>query len=676
MRKQFLLMLILCFTASMVWAEWIDVATARKVAQTVAQREGAASSLRSASDLPLVYAAAPGQSGTALRSGTMEGAADYFVFNFPGEKGFAIVAGDDRVRPVLGYSDEGSFDPDNLPENFRGMLAYYQDQIAWANNKGIEATPDIAAEWSRYMSGTALRAGGKSVLLETANWNQYDPYNRKTPMFSNEVTEVHAPTGCSATAMGIIMKYYRFPEQANMEKGIASYEGIDISYDKYDWENIPKELNASSSIYEINAVAELLWECGANIHTKYSLGTGCASDENVLNAMRDVFGYSLQMKALDQWLEKYSWEEWKSILRNELDNRHPVLYASSTEQRIDALSGKGHMFVCDGYDSYDRFHFNWGWGGLYNGFYLLSSLDPKNDLVWGGYNQRHRMIINIKPNNPNENTSSILLRSSLYSIGFEYVEWRGGWYGGVEYTIVNGGNTPFEGYYALVSVDQEENIVDILNISGITFLDVFSSSQCLTLKDPNVCIMLAYSSNKQDWVLVRGATPEIACKFKPIEGPISEYPIYYDLDVWGEPQITGIEANVIGKLEYGKVGTIQLTPLEGYSLPKTNEIHMQIGSETIVMGNAPATESFSHYDNIYWDENTGIITIPFVAGPVHIDTRGKQVGSDDEIKDLESTSLSSLTYILNGESYEILLGYWKSFTVILPSDIQASYSPS
>lgn len=145
MRKQFLLMLVLCLTASLTWAERIDVATARKVAGSVAQREGVTSGLRSASDLSLVYAAAPGQSGSALRSGTMEGSADYFVFNFPGEKGFAIVAGDDRVRPVLGYSDKGSFDPDKLPENLRGMLAYYQDQITWANDKGIEATPDIAA---------------------------------------------------------------------------------------------------------------------------------------------------------------------------------------------------------------------------------------------------------------------------------------------------------------------------------------------------------------------------------------------------------------------------------------------------------------------------------------------------------------------------------------------------
>ena len=98
MRKQFLLMLVLCLTASLTWAERIDVATARKVAGSVAQREGVTSGLRSASDLSLVYAAAPGQSGSALRSGTMEGSADYFVFNFPGEKGFAI------VRVTTGYA--------------------------------------------------------------------------------------------------------------------------------------------------------------------------------------------------------------------------------------------------------------------------------------------------------------------------------------------------------------------------------------------------------------------------------------------------------------------------------------------------------------------------------------------------------------------------------------------
>ena len=106
-------------------AERIDVSTARKVAENVAN---AGSGLRSAGDLTLVYAAAPGKSSSALRSGTVDGAADYFVFNVPGNKGFVIVSGDDRAYPVLGQSDEGNFDPDNLPENLRAILAYIKSK--------------------------------------------------------------------------------------------------------------------------------------------------------------------------------------------------------------------------------------------------------------------------------------------------------------------------------------------------------------------------------------------------------------------------------------------------------------------------------------------------------------------------------------------------------------------
>ena len=147
----------LCLAVGQSWAERIDVATAREVARTVASR---GSTLRSAGELSLVYAAAPGQTGSALRSASAAGEADYFVFNVPGDGGFVIVAGDDRVRPVLGYSHSGSFDPDNLPENLRGWLAEYQRQIAWAENNAVEATPKIAAEWNRYLNGMVVKNSG------------------------------------------------------------------------------------------------------------------------------------------------------------------------------------------------------------------------------------------------------------------------------------------------------------------------------------------------------------------------------------------------------------------------------------------------------------------------------------------------------------------------------------
>ena len=100
-----------------------------------------------------------------------------FVFNVGNDHGFVIVSGEDRVRPVLGYTDKGTFDPDNLPDNMRAWLANYQEQITWAADHLDTASPEISAEWSRYLSGAALRADN-GVLLETANWDQGDPYNR------------------------------------------------------------------------------------------------------------------------------------------------------------------------------------------------------------------------------------------------------------------------------------------------------------------------------------------------------------------------------------------------------------------------------------------------------------------------------------------------------------------
>ena len=95
MRKQFLLLMALCLAVGQSWAERIDVATAREVARTVASR---GSTLRSAGELSLVYAAAPGQTGSALRSASAAGEADYFVFNVPGDGGFVIVAGATPTR--------------------------------------------------------------------------------------------------------------------------------------------------------------------------------------------------------------------------------------------------------------------------------------------------------------------------------------------------------------------------------------------------------------------------------------------------------------------------------------------------------------------------------------------------------------------------------------------------
>lgn len=378
MRKQLLLMLILCLSATMVWAERIDVSTARKVAENVAN---AGSGLRSAGDLSLVYVAAPGKSGSALRSGTVDGAADYFVFNVSGNKGFVIVSGEDRALPVFGYSDEGAFDPDNLPDNLRYMLAYYQNQITWLERSGIEVTADIQAEWSHYLNGTNFRSTAQEVVLETAEWDQGKPYNGMTPLISGE----HALTGCVATAQAIIMRYHQYPVRAI--GGVSSYDGVSTTYDDYDWANMP--LTYPRDGYgdaRDNAVAKLMWHCGANVEMSYGLSASGASMKLPAKSYVEVFGYSPAIRYLKK--ETYRWEEWKEMIRKELDAGYPLSYGGQS-------SGGGHAFVCDGYDAQGFFHINWGWGGYSNGFFALSVLDSNygND----GYSDSQEMILNIRP---------------------------------------------------------------------------------------------------------------------------------------------------------------------------------------------------------------------------------------------------------------------------------------
>lgn len=402
MKRRLLLLFVLFSMALWTMAERIDVATARKIAENVAASN--TGGLRSASKLSLIYAAAPGQAKNALRSsGAVEGTADYFVFNIGANKGFVIVAGDDRVRPVLGYSDEGNIDFDNLPENLRAHLAYYQSQISWVENKAIDQSAEIASEWSSYLSGATLRSG-EGVLLSTANWSQGDPYNRECPYLtgfdgSGHNIEGRALTGCVATAMGIIMKYHEYPAKAVNPPVSNSYEEngrpvtttIDYSAG-YDWNNMLDDYRSNFTEEQGNAVATLLYHCGANVEMSYGISASSANTPRVAKALSDVFGYSPEIRFLPK--DAYRWKEWKAMIREELDARFPLIY--------DGQSTKdgGHAFVCDGYDANGLFHINWGWGGSSNGYFQLSVLDDNGDGI--GFSEGQGAILHIRSSESGE----------------------------------------------------------------------------------------------------------------------------------------------------------------------------------------------------------------------------------------------------------------------------------
>lgn len=377
MRKQILLIMILCLSATMVWAERIDVSTARKVAENVAN---AGSGLRSAGDLSLVYAAVPGQSGSTLRSGTVNGDADYFVFNVGSENGFVIIAGDDRVRPVLGYADEGSFDAGKLPPNAAAWLAGYQEDISEAISKGIQPSVAIQQEWNKYLNGRS-RLRSAPVLLKTPSWGQGEPYNQACP----DVAQGKAVTGCVATAMAIVMKYHGAPTEASSTNRRTDFNGLTVTYAPYQWSNMLDTYSGGTyTDAQADAVAQLMWHCGINVSMKYGLNESSAYMADAVNAMTDVFNYPTTRIV---YPESRTVNEWEGLLRAELDAKRPVLYEVG---RIP----KGHVFVFDGYDSDGRYHANWGWNGLANGYYPLYILDPDND---GNLYNVRSMAIGIKP---------------------------------------------------------------------------------------------------------------------------------------------------------------------------------------------------------------------------------------------------------------------------------------
>ena len=382
-RKSLLLLSVFCLSIVGAWAERIDLSTARKVAESVAK---GSSALRSSGDLSLVYMAVPGQSGAALRSGAMTDIADYFVFNFSGNNGFAIVAGDDRVHPILGYSLEGQFNPENLPENLSAHLEYYQDQITWAEEQNIEPSADVSAEWSSYLSGTALRSGG-GVSLETAKWDQVSPYNAMCPTVNGQ----RALTGCGATATAIIMRYHQWP--LGTQKGVSvhplasehpEWRCEPLNYSSgYNWNSMPLTVTGNNA----PEIAKLMWHIGANINMVYTRNESSSSVSDAAMALKNVFDYSLTTRAVRR--DFYSDVEWERLLINELDAGRPVLYRGNTKENA------GHLFVCDGYDSNHYFSINWGWSGYCNGYFLLSALGNEES---GKFYYGHWMMIGAKKN--------------------------------------------------------------------------------------------------------------------------------------------------------------------------------------------------------------------------------------------------------------------------------------
>ncbi len=298
---------------------------------------------------------------------TNKGAAALYIFNT--FDGFVIVSADDCETPIIGYSREGRFDPNNVPIQMESYLQDFVARIQYGIENHIEADEATARQWELVKSLGRLTesTSAKSVpALLTSKWHQGCLYNSLCPEMGGPCE--HAEAGCVAVAMAQIMRYWGYPT-AGWGSHSYSNDGLTLSADfgntTYDWEHMPDSLTENSSEAEIEAVATLLYHCGVSVEMRYGSNGSLAKTGDVLNALRRYFNYSRQIHMEKK--SNYSNEEWSSLLMNDLDLSRPIQYVG--------FSNAGHSFVCDGYDSNGLFHFNWGWGTA-NGFFALGNLNP------------------------------------------------------------------------------------------------------------------------------------------------------------------------------------------------------------------------------------------------------------------------------------------------------------
>lgn len=304
----------------------------------------------------------------------------YYVFNNDAG-GFVIIAGDDAVAPVLGYTSTGAFDANNLPEGLKDLLKSYELQIA-ALGKSYKA------------NATSTRAeftGEK--LLNTAKWNQVAPFNKYTP--NNYVT------GCVATAGAIVMKHHGYPA-----KGVGSHsytwngQNLTASFEHdYDWANMPARYTDGND-EAFDGVARLMSDLGIAVDMQYDNGGSASSLEDLVTALKKYFGYSKYARYLK--IEDLGAEAWNGRLRAEIDANRPILYSGAESYYT------GHSFVIDGYKD-ETFSVNWGWGGYCNGFYRIGALNPE---AWGTptgeqYNLSQAAVFALQPSDGKEVLSNL-----------------------------------------------------------------------------------------------------------------------------------------------------------------------------------------------------------------------------------------------------------------------------
>lgn len=493
----------------------------------------------------------------------------YYVFPNANSKGFTIVSGDDRLPEIVGYSSQGSYDENNLPEGFVSFMKAYQNLYNKVNLGDAEALKNLAEikAWRNKKNASAETSSAVAPLLGNIEWDQTSPYNNMCPRYDS----VHvAATGCVATAMAQVMAYYKYPKQlkADIPGYVNRWNGIPMEIPTitreegvYDWDNMLPKYNkeANATHLQKDAVAKLMYHCGAAVQMNYGPESAAAVSATKL---AKYFGYDADLM-MDLNRSTFSLDKWMQIIDTELAAGRPVLYSGQA-------SDGGHQFICDGKDGEGLYHINWGWSGSQNGYFDLSLLNPEKGGTGSGsstegYNRLCSMTIGIAPDNGVVD-APLATVPDIKAMNYGFLDtttkdhrlnpdeafdfWLDYGLGNQTYQAFSGyvalGILQKDGSYRIVSQKAHINVDPIPGEGMISVVDVnFRVNEAFEVGTVTLCPL--YSKDGENWTLcdIPSSFPSVMLKITKTKMDVTS-PL--------TAQVTGPE-----KLETGAYGTFQVT---------------------------------------------------------------------------------------------------------------------
>lgn len=548
--KKILLSLLALANCVFSFAKQVSEETAKTVGYNFLKSDTRVEAPANANSLQLVYKA---EDASHLVS--------YYVFNTA--NGFVIVSGDDVAEPVLAYSGESVFDPANLSPSISWWMDSYKNDITYAITHKIPAPAATEEKWSNLKATVApvAKATGIPVIspLVKTTWNQSPYYNYSCP-FDNAANS-RALTGCVATAMAQVMKYWSYPATGTGSHSYTPYSNpqygvqyANFAGASYQWDNMTNAISAIS----MAAIDTIMYHAGVSVNMDYGVDASGAfvisSASPIQNcaeyALKSYFKYKTSLQGISRG--NYSNSEWLKTMKMELNASRPVLYTGFGN------SG-GHCWVVDGYDVNDFLHTNWGWGGACNGYYSINAMNP-SALNGDNFNQGQQAVIGITPGTPTVkmdlNAQVDVPTSISYNHPFS-----------ITTKFINNGTAGFGGDYIARVFDVNGTLVDSIQLMAGNTLNAGAQTNTLTfattgstaMTPGNYTIGVYYRPTGKTWFEVNdnGSYTNLIPVTVSVATAVNEVSANNGIKIFPNP------ANDVVNVEGDGIVTIRITDMQG-----------------------------------------------------------------------------------------------------------------